>query len=169
MYGTAASKARLGKGRTRHGLHRLDKSTTPKWRWAGDSQKQVTVRTPATALQIQVRLPTSALPSQVHQRNTLHALSPSQHIHSEPRNTLCIHFPDIQNGTAPVEGSQASPACPYDNSITYLKTSMEQGGMTERGWGGVHGKKLVPVPLCSPQTHWDRSQTSSVRGRRPCV
>jgi len=44
-----------------------------------------------------------------------------------------MHFPDIQNGTAPFEGSQDSPACPYDNSITYMKTGMEQGGMTERG------------------------------------
>jgi hypothetical protein len=71
-------------------------------------------------------LSTSALPSRVPEPNTLQALSPSQHIHQEPRNTLCMHFPDIQNSTAPFEGSQASPARPYDNSITYVKTSMEQ-------------------------------------------
>ena len=154
---TQPPRTQGGGGRTR-----LDvKWATAKSRPPTD---RTAISTPPTALEIQVRLPTSALPFQVPEPQALTcAVSITGHPSAASPTHCALHFtlqrfPDIHNSTSPV--------CPYDNIITYTKTSMEHGGMRQRY---TEKRNLSQCHFDYHKSQWDRSQASGARGQRPQV
>ena len=148
VYGTAASKERLGKVRTRHGLHHMQCWIIPSCcnQYGCAALTKALTQDACGWATTKSRSPSEHLLQHFKFRSDCPpALCLPKYLCSTPyarclhRKTLSMHLPHIQNGTAPFEGSQTSPVCPYDNSITCLKTSMEQGGMTGRGTPGEQG------------------------------
>jgi hypothetical protein len=60
------------------------------------------------------------------------------------------NVPGIRKGVALFDGSQASPACPYESNMKVKMSVQHWWNDTDRRKPEIGGEKLVSLPLCPP-------------------